>query len=204
MSARVGDARAEHQPDRPGADDRDRVAALHARDVDAVEAAGERLGHRRDRRLEPGGDGEEVGAGDPRGHEQQLGVRAVEEREERLAERLLAACAGGAAAAGRRVRGDHAAPGRDLDPAELVAEGARRLAEQDGVAAAERLEIGAVGERDLDQDEHVALRRPATGSGTLLDAQVARAVEAQRLHRRRPAWSDRHRPGRTPLTDPGV
>ena len=50
------------------------------------------------------------------------------------------------------------------------------------MAAAERLRVGAVGERDLDLDEHVA--RPGLGAGHLLDPQVAGAVEAERSHRR--------------------
>ena len=125
-------------------------------DVDAVQAAGERLDHRGDLGREPRRDGEEVRPRDPLRDEDQLRVGAVQQREQVLAERLLAARAGGARAARRRVRGDHAAAGRDVDPAELVPERARRRAEQHGVPAAERLQVGAVGERDLDLDEHVA------------------------------------------------
>ena len=163
-AAGVGDARAEHQPDRPEADDRDGVAALHAGDVDAVEAAGERLGHRGDLGREARRDGEEVRPRDPLGDEQQLGVGAVQEREEVLAERLLPARAGGARAARRRVGGDDAASGRDVDPADLVPERARRRAEQHGVPAAVRLEVGAVGERDLDL-ERARRRRRARARG---------------------------------------
>ena len=63
-AAGVGDARAEHQPDRA---ERRRSAtvspALHAGALDAVEAAGERLDHRGDLGREPGRDGEEVRRG---------------------------------------------------------------------------------------------------------------------------------------------
>ena len=46
--------------------------------------------------------------------------------------------------------------------------------------APEGLQVGAVGERDLDLDEHVA--RARLGAGNLLEPQVARAVEAQGPH----------------------
>ena len=48
------------------------------------------------------------------------------------------------------------------------------------MAAAERLQVGAVGERDLDLDEHVA--RAGLGARHVLQPQVAGPVEAQRLH----------------------
>ena len=48
------------------------------------------------------------------------------------------------------------------------------------MAAPERLQVGAVGERDLDLDEHVA------GAGLrvrhVLEPEIARAVEAERPH----------------------
>ena len=48
------------------------------------------------------------------------------------------------------------------------------------MAAAVRLQVGAVGERDLDLDEHL----PGLGlrPRQVLDAQVAWRVEADRLH----------------------
>ena len=180
MAAGVGDARAEHQPDRAEADDRDRVPALHAGDIDAVEAAGERLGHRGDLGGEPRRDGEEVRPRDPLGDEEQLGVGAVQEREEVLAERLLAARAGGARSARRRVGGDHAAAGRDVDPADLVPERARRRAEQHGVPAAVRLEVGAVRERDVDLQQHVAVSRARLGD--VLETEIPGPVQPQRSH----------------------
>ena len=48
------------------------------------------------------------------------------------------------------------------------------------MAAAERLRVGAVGERDLDLDEHVA--RARLRPRHVLDPQVAGAVVAQRPH----------------------
>ena len=180
MSSGVGDARAEHQSDRSEADDGDGVAALHAGDVHAVEAAGERLGQSGDLGGEPRRHGEEVRAGDPLGDEQQLGVRAVQQREEVLAERLLPARARRARAAWRRVRDHHATSGCDVDSAGLVAEGAGRRAEQDGVAPAVCLEIGPIGERDLDLQQHIALAGCRVGH--VLQAEVAGAVQPKRPH----------------------
>src|SRR5438046_3212054 len=48
------------------------------------------------------------------------------------------------------------------------------------MAVPERLEVGAVGERDLDLHEHVALAGNRVRH--ILDAQVARCVEARCLH----------------------
>ena len=113
----------------------------------------------------PAGTGRRFDARDPLGDEDELGVGAVEKREEVLAERLLAAAAGAAGAARSGVRGDDAPPGGDVDAAELVPERARRRAEQDGMAAPERLQVGAVGERHLDLDDDVAVCRPARVAG---------------------------------------
>ena len=44
----------------------------------------------------------------------------------------------------------------------------------------ERLRVGAVGERDLDLDEHVA--GPRLGPGDVLEPDVAGPVEDQRPH----------------------
>ncbi len=99
-----------------------------------------------------------------------------------LAERLLAACAGGAGAAGGGVRGDDAPAGGDVDAAELVPERARRRPEQHGVAAPERLQVGAVGERHLDLHEHVALGL-GLGPRHVLEPQVAGPVEDEGPHR---------------------
>ena len=112
---------------------------------------------------------------DSLGHDEPLGVRAGEKHE--LAA-LLAARAAVARAARRGVRGDDAAPVDE--PAELVAEARGRLREQQRMAAPVRLQVGAVGERDLDLDEHVA--RPRLGTRHLLDPQVAGRVEQRRLH----------------------
>ena len=118
--------------------------------------------------------------GDPGRHEEQLGVGAVQEGAQVLAERLFAAPAGRAGTAGRRVGGDDAASGRDVDPAELVAERARRLREQERVAAVKRLGVGPVRERDLDFHEDVA--GAGLGPRHLLDAQVAGAVVEEGPH----------------------
>ena len=48
------------------------------------------------------------------------------------------------------------------------------------MAALERFRVGAVGERDLDLDEHVA--GAGLRIGNVLEPQVARPVEDERLH----------------------
>ena len=48
------------------------------------------------------------------------------------------------------------------------------------MAAPEGLQVGAVGQRDLDAHEHVA--RAGLWARHLLEPQVARPVEAQRSH----------------------
>ena len=59
------------------------------------------------------------------------------------------------------------------EPAELVPERRRQRAQQHRVPAPIGLQIGAVGERDLDLHQH--LPRPGLGLRHVLDAQVARA-----------------------------
>jgi hypothetical protein len=177
---RVGDARGEHEADRPQPEDRDAIALPHARDLDPMEAARERLDHGGDLGREPRRHREEVAHGDVRRHGDKLGVGAVQERQQALADRLLAAPARGALAAGGGVGGHDATAGRDVDPAELVAEGARRVGEEHRVAAPEGLQVGAVREGDLDLDERAARLRLRVGHG--LEAHVARRVEAERAH----------------------
>ena len=48
------------------------------------------------------------------------------------------------------------------------------------MAAAERLQVGAVGQGDLDLDEHVAGSR--LRARHVLEAEIARTVEAKRPH----------------------
>ena len=59
-AAGVGDAGAEHQPDRAEPDHGDGVAGLDAGRLDAVQAARERLDHRRELGRHPRRHGEEV------------------------------------------------------------------------------------------------------------------------------------------------
>ena len=59
-------------------------------------------------------------------------------------------------------------------------ERARQLTQQHGVAAPECLQVGAVGERDLDLHEHVA--GAGLGGGDVLQPEVAGPVEAERPH----------------------
>ena len=165
LRARVRDARAEHQPDRAGAEHRDGLSLGDARALDAADAAGERLDERSDLRRQPGRHRHEIDARDSLRHDEQLRVGAVEERQQVVAQGLVAAEARSALAARPRVRRDHAPAGGDLDPAELVPEPRRHLGEQHGMSLPVRLQVGAVGERDLDLDENVA-RVPGTGSGT--------------------------------------
>ena len=136
----VYDAGAQHEADRAEPHHRDGVPVPHARDVDAVQAAGQGLGELGDLGREAGRNGEEVASCDALGDEQELRVRPVQEREQVLAERLLTALAGGARPARRGVRRDQPTPRRDVDPAQLVPERARKRPEQHRVAAPVRLE----------------------------------------------------------------
>ena len=177
----VTHAGAQHQTDRAEADDGDRVALADTRRLDSVEAAGERLDHRRDLRGEPVGDTEHGPVGDARRDEQVLGVRAVEQREQPLAQGLLAAPAGRARSARGRVRRHHPASRGHVDAAELVPERARRRPEEDRVPTPKRLGVGAVGQRHLDLHEHVSLGL-RLGSGNVLEPEVSGAVKDQRAH----------------------
>jgi len=164
-------AAAQSEADRPGAEHGHRLAGPHLGALDPVQAAGKRLHQRRDLGREPRRGGEEVALGDPGRDEQVLGVGAVQERAQVLAERLLTAPARRALAARGRVGCDDAAARGDVDPAELVAERARHLRQEQRVATAEGLRVGAVRERDLDLHEDVA--RPRLGPRHLLDPEVA-------------------------------
>ena len=151
-----------------------------AGDLGAVEAARERLGHGRDLGRDTGRNREEVPASDALGDEEELGVGAVEQREELLAERLLAPRARRADPARRRVRRDEPPAGRDVDPADLVPERARRWVEEDGMPAPVRLEVGAVRQGDLDLEHDVTGARHRVGH--LVEPQVARRVQPKRPH----------------------
>src|SRR4029079_12466290 len=85
-----------------------------------------------------------------------------------------------ARAAGRGVRRDDALPRRDVEAAELVPEGRRQLPQQERVAAAERLQVGAVGESELDLHEQLA--GPRLWIRHFFHPQVAPAVVARRPH----------------------
>ena len=113
--------------------------------------------------------------GDALRHDDPVRVRTLEEVE--LAT-LLTALAAGAAPAGRTVGGDHTPAVEDA--AELMPERRRGLDREQRVAAAERLQIGPVGERELDLDEQIVVGGP--GERHLLDPQVAGAVEPRGLH----------------------
>jgi hypothetical protein len=152
-----------------------------------VQAAGERLHHRGQLRVEAIRDGEKIPRRDSLRDDQVLRVGAVEERLEVLAELFLAAPAGRAPTARRGVRGNHPPSGGDVHPAELVAERTGKLAEEDWVPAAEGFRVGAVRERDLDLDEDVS------GLGLwlrdLLEAQVVGPVEEEGFHGRKTTFS---------------
>jgi hypothetical protein len=154
--------------------------------VDPVQAARERLDHRGDLRVEAVRDREEVPRRDPLRHEQVLGIGAVEERLQVLAELLLAALAGGARSARRRVRRDDSPPCGDVHPAELVPERARKLPEENGMAAAESLCVGAV----VSATSIWTRTSPglARASG-LFEAQIAGPVEEECLHGRKTTFS---------------
>src|SRR4029079_5193827 len=63
---------------------------------------------------------------------------------------------------------------------ELMAEGCRRLSEQQRMTTSVRLQVGAVGQRALDLAEHVA--RARLRARQPLDAQVTGGVEQRRFH----------------------
>ena len=180
-TAGVGNARAQHEPDRPEADHRYIVPRRDAGCLDAVQAAGKRLDQGRELGGHAGRDGEEVDARDPLGHEDELCVGAVEQRQQALAQRLLAAAAACTRTARGRVGGDNPAPCGDVDAAELVAEGARRRAQQNGVAAPIRLHVRPVCQGRLDLHEHIAVGL-RLGPRQLLDPEIAGAVEHERPH----------------------
>ena len=117
----------------------------------------------------------QVDRGDPFGHEEPICIRTGEELQVAA---LLAPGTAVAGAARRRVGGDH--PAAVDEPAELVPERRRCLSEEDRVPAPVGLQIGAVGQRDLDLHEHL----PGRGLRLrdVLDAQVARRVQVGGLH----------------------
>jgi hypothetical protein len=174
-AAGVGHARREHQSDRPGAEDRDRIAGSDPGALDAAQAARERLDHRRHLGRDAARHVVQVDRRDPLGHHEPLRVRTGEEREVAA---LLAAKATVAFAARRRVRGDDT-PAVE-QPTELVPVRRGRLGHQQGMAAPIRLQVGAVGQCDLDLDEHVA--RARLGTRDLCDPQIAGGIEQRRLH----------------------
>ena len=112
---------------------------------------------------ETGRDGVEIDRRDALGHDDPVRVRTGQELR---APALPASRAAVAGTARRRVGGDHSAPVDE--PAELVPERRGRLAQQDGVPAAIGLQIGAVGQRDLDLHEHLAGTSPrACGTSSI-------------------------------------
>ena len=154
-AAGVGDARREHQPDRPRAENRDRLPRLDPGALDAAQAARERLDHRRDLGRETGRNVVEVDRRDPLGHDEPVGVRTGEELE--LAALLAARAAGAARRTARCSRRRRAARRRCRRTRARSGAGDSRSEQR--VPAAERLQVGAVGERDLDLHEHVARAR---------------------------------------------
>ena len=165
----------QHQPDRPGAEDRNRVAGGDAGALSAAQAARERLDHGRHLGRDAARHVVQVHRRDSLGHDEPFGVRACEKREVTA---LLAARAAFALSARRRVRRDDTTA---VDQAaELVTEAGGRLREQQRMTTPVGLHVGAIRERDLDLDEHVA--RAGLRARHLLDAQVTGCVEQRRFH----------------------
>ena len=144
--AGVADARGEHQPDRAGADDRDPVAGRDPGALDAAQAAGERLDHRGDLGREAARDGEQVDARD------RAPARAGTRRRRRSAAGRAGRRARRRPPSSRRRRGGR----RTSMPQNSCPNGLGSSPSSTRMSAAERLQVGAVGERDLDPDEHVA------------------------------------------------
>ena len=185
-AAGVGDAGAEHQPDRPEPDHRDRVAGRDAGRLDAVQAAGERLDHRRELGRHPRRDGEEVRPRDPLGHEDELGVGAVEQREEVLAQRLLPAPAGRAAPQGAELAATTRRPVATSTPQNSCPNGLGGGPSSTGCPRrnAFRSVPSVSATSTWTSTSPVGLRlRPRH----LLEPQVAGAVEDERPHRERRA-----------------
>ena len=160
-----------------------------------MERARERLDERRHLRREARWNGMEVDARNPFRDDEQLPIGAVQQRQQVVAEGCAATGALRARSTRSGVRSDDTLSGCDVDAGELVSERRRRLGEQQRVAAAERLQVGAVGERDLDLHEDVA--RAGLRVGHLLDAQVARRVEPRRPHGRKTTFSASRRRNRS-------
>src|SRR5437762_3571682 len=76
--------------------------------------------------------------------------------------------------------GQPPAPALHVHAAELVAERGGQPVENARVPTLERLQVRAVGQRDLDLDEHVA--RPRFWFRHVLEPKIARAVEPQGPH----------------------
>jgi len=170
----IGDAGAEHQADRPGAEHGHEAARLHVRALDDVQAARERVCERPLGRVEPAGDGVEVDLGDPRGHDDALGERAFEQRGP-AAELLALGQARRAVPARRRRSRDDAEAAARVDPGELAPERRRRSVERVGSAGEAALLLMAR-QRHLDLDHDVPdLRLRARH---IVHPEVARSVEA--------------------------
>ena len=186
-AARARDQRAQHEAERPGAEDRHAVAGAAFVDVDRVHRAGERLGQGRERERQAGRQRVEVHARDPLGHEQLL-REAAEHVEQVLAQALAPARALAADAARRRVAAEHDVAGRHgahvlphgFDRArELVAEPARVRRDR-RVPALDGLDVGAAGGGGADPQHDLAAAGDRVGD--VLDPEIAGPVQDRRPH----------------------
>ena len=174
VAARIRHARAEHEPDRPGAEDGDEVARAELGPLDRVEAAGERVDERRDGRIEPPRDGVEVDLRDPGRDEHALG-EGPDQPLGPSAENLPIGQAGRAVSARRRRRGDDAPAVARVDARELAAE-RRRGPVQRVAPGRKRVPLGAACQGGLDLDDDVAFA--GLGRRHLVDAEISRRVDA--------------------------
>ncbi len=183
-----GEGAREELPLHPAAEDEHRVPGPGPAAAGGVERAGQRLGHRAERRRQPGRERERVARDDRGRHAQELGERPGQV-DDRVAEVLAPLAAGGAAPARRRVRHHdrvagarpcHAVADRGHRAGRLVAERRRQGAERGVRAGPHHLRVGGAGEGGVDPHDHLARARLRVGH--LLEAEVPGAVQDERAH----------------------
>jgi hypothetical protein len=139
-----------------------------------MQAAGERVDQRGDRRMEVPRDGVEVDLRDPGRDEHALG-ECPDEPHGPAAKRLAVGQAGRTVAARRRGGRDDTAPVPRVDAGQLASERRRRPVQR-AAAGLERTPLGAPRQSDLDLDDDVAFAR--LWRRHLVDAEIARRVDA--------------------------
>ena len=178
----------EHQPDRAGADDGNRVADLHLGFVQTAQHAGQRLDHGSFFEAHVLGDGQHVGFNDAARDANVFGISAVVEQQI-FAKIFLVLGAVEACAAGRRVERHHAhslAESPDVGPnfldhtGQFMSKQCRRHDHARVISPLINLEVGAACQRNLHLDQDFAFVQ--FGDRHLLDLDVLFAIEDRRGH----------------------